>query len=299
MLQKIKIKLVFFVTLLLISATALSNQSFAQYIFEEDFESASGDGETIIGDDLPEWTHFTILGSVEWYSNSNDEATFAEMTSAGSGGNNITWLITPGIELEGEGDETFSFDISVGNFDGSAMIVLYATDYDGENPENANWAEYINVIELPDGPEEGFSDFENFTKPAPAISGEIHFAFDYAGNDNNGPRSVYRIDNVKVEGTATSRDPDEDLPGDFNLAQNYPNPFNPTTQISYELPEAADVHLEVFNTMGQRVAVLVNEQQQAGRHNISFDASGLAGGVYIYRMIANGNVFTEKMTLIK
>ncbi|MCH8568538.1 MAG: T9SS type A sorting domain-containing protein [Balneolales bacterium] len=99
--------------------------------------------------------------------------------------------------------------------------------------------------------------------------------------------------------TATTSVPLDGLPGTFALSQNYPNPFNPTTQISYDLPETADVRLEVFNIQGQRVAVLVSETQNAGTHNLSFNASRLASGVYIYRLQAGSHTFTKKMTLIK
>ena len=89
------------------------------------------------------------------------------------------------------------------------------------------------------------------------------------------------------------------LPVSFELNQNYPNPFNPTTQIDFALPEASDVRLEIFNVIGQRVSVLVNEQRTAGYHNVMFDASSLASGVYFYRIQAGSFVKTQKMMLVK
>ncbi len=89
------------------------------------------------------------------------------------------------------------------------------------------------------------------------------------------------------------------LPERYQLEQNYPNPFNPVTVIRYELPESAQVRLDVYSITGQRVATLVNEQQSAGAHQASFDASSLASGVYIYRLQAGNYVSSRQMTLIK
>ena len=90
-----------------------------------------------------------------------------------------------------------------------------------------------------------------------------------------------------------------ELPDRISLSQNYPNPFNPATQIRYELPQAGQVSLEVFDMAGRRVAELVNGQVNAGVHTVSFDGSGLSSGVYMYRLQAGGQVFTRKLTLIK
>jgi len=98
---------------------------------------------------------------------------------------------------------------------------------------------------------------------------------------------------------ATSAPISQELPSGIRLNQNYPNPFNPTTQITYELPQAADVRLDVFNVMGQRVATLVNASQNAGAHTVTFDAANLSSGVYVYRLQAGATVLTRKMTLVK
>lgn len=89
------------------------------------------------------------------------------------------------------------------------------------------------------------------------------------------------------------------LPERFGLSQNYPNPFNPTTTIKFQLAEESMVRLEVYDILGRRVAVLVNDQMQAGYHQTMFDANRLASGVYFYRMVAGSQVFTQKMMLIK
>jgi len=88
-------------------------------------------------------------------------------------------------------------------------------------------------------------------------------------------------------------------PDVFSLSQNYPNPFNPTTVIAYQVPVAGMVHLAVYDILGRRVAVLVNERKAPGRYIVPFDASGLASGVYFYRLTAGYFVRTMKMMALK
>jgi hypothetical protein len=89
------------------------------------------------------------------------------------------------------------------------------------------------------------------------------------------------------------------LPIAVSLEQNYPNPFNPSTTIRYGLPKRSNVTLTVFNTLGQVVATLVNETQNAGHHDVKFEASGLASGVYFYRLQAGEYVATKKLLILK
>jgi Tol biopolymer transport system component len=94
-----------------------------------------------------------------------------------------------------------------------------------------------------------------------------------------------------------------DIPREFALQQNYPNPFNPSTVIRYALPKEADVTLTVYNTLGQRVALLVNQHQEAGYYEVVFDNPGLASGVYFYRLHAARSkesfVETKKLLLLR
>jgi hypothetical protein len=89
------------------------------------------------------------------------------------------------------------------------------------------------------------------------------------------------------------------LPQGFALYQNYPNPFNPATTIAFDLAKSANVKLEVFDILGQRVAVLVNESLNAGRHEMLFDGSGLSSGLYFYQLTADNLRMTGKMALLK
>jgi beta-glucanase (GH16 family) len=90
-----------------------------------------------------------------------------------------------------------------------------------------------------------------------------------------------------------------ETPKKVELLQNYPNPFNPSTQIEYTLSQTMQVRLDVYNMMGQRMASLVDEIQHAGRHNISFEASHLASGVYLYRIQAGYFSDVRKMVMMK
>ena len=89
------------------------------------------------------------------------------------------------------------------------------------------------------------------------------------------------------------------VPGRFTLGQNYPNPFNPSTTIRYALPARAHVTLSVFNTLGQGVANLVNGNEEAGYHDVRFDASGLASGAYFYRLQARDFVQSKKLIVLR
>ena len=89
------------------------------------------------------------------------------------------------------------------------------------------------------------------------------------------------------------------VPDSYMLNQNYPNPFNPSTTIRYGLPQRSTVSLTVFNALGQRVRQLVNEEQEAGYHEVKFDGTGLASGVYFYRLRAGGFVETKKFLFLQ
>jgi hypothetical protein len=89
------------------------------------------------------------------------------------------------------------------------------------------------------------------------------------------------------------------LPTSFGLDQNYPNPFNPTTTISFTLPRAADVKLEVFNVLGQKVVNVLERPMSAGTHQVELDAGNLPSGIYFYRLSHPGGTETKKMVLLK
>jgi hypothetical protein len=124
----------------------------------------------------------------------------------------------------------------------------------------------------------------------------------YHVSGDDGPRAELRLDDVQVysEQFTSIADQPEEQPQRWKLHQNYPNPFNPATSIRFELPEQADVRLEVFNVAGQRVALLTDGPRTAGRHTIRFNASSLSSGLYFYRLSSpNGITLSRKMMLVK
>ena len=89
------------------------------------------------------------------------------------------------------------------------------------------------------------------------------------------------------------------VPTTFALDQNYPNPFNPTTDISFSLPKASEVTLDIYNTLGQRVETLVSDHLEAGQHTVTWDASRVSSGIYFYRLTTGAFAETKKMVLLK
>jgi hypothetical protein len=92
---------------------------------------------------------------------------------------------------------------------------------------------------------------------------------------------------------------DEILVNNFNLEQNYPNPFNPSTTINYTLAERSPVTLKIYDVLGNEVASLVNTTEEAGKHDVKFNASMLSSGLYIYTLNAGSFTSSRKMMLLK
>jgi hypothetical protein len=90
-----------------------------------------------------------------------------------------------------------------------------------------------------------------------------------------------------------------EIPKDYSLSQNYPNPFNPVTTIEFSVSSQSFIELRVYNTLGEEVAALVNQQLAPGVYRISFNAAALPSGVYFYRMNARDFSKTKKMILVK
>lgn len=93
--------------------------------------------------------------------------------------------------------------------------------------------------------------------------------------------------------------PEGEIPQDFQLSQNYPNPFNPTTKIKFSLPQSAHVKLVIYDVLGKEITKLVEGDMSAGSHEVQFNASNMASGVYIYKIDAGDFSSIKKMLLMK
>ncbi len=112
--------------------------------------------------------------------------------------------------------------------------------------------------------------------------------------------STIYVDDIQVNGSVTGvQGGNSGVPAAFELMQNYPNPFNPTTTIVFNVQGPGFVSLKVYDVLGREVATLVNRQESAGGHTVTFDASKLPSGVYFYRLNAGNYTATKKMVLAK
>jgi parallel beta-helix repeat protein len=140
----------------------------------------------------------------------------------------------------------------------------------------------------------------------------MHLRFNQNGDDQIELRDI-QISNLVINEVDVTESAEQDLsdqtqkllPDSFTLNQNYPNPFNPTTNITYQIPAEGQVSVRVFNSIGQEVAVLVNNQvQTAGTYQLEWNALNVSSGIYFYRIEVSGpdgRQFTDvkRMTLIK
>ncbi|MEL6821990.1 MAG: two-component regulator propeller domain-containing protein, partial [Calditrichota bacterium] len=115
----------------------------------------------------------------------------------------------------------------------------------------------------------------------------------YAGTNGSG---VFRTQSAILTGLEPQ---DASRLQSFELKQNYPNPFNPSTQIEFTLQKSGTVYLDVIDAIGRTVAVLVDDSRSAGQYRVSFNGSGVASGIYVYRMQFDGRSEIRKMLLVK
>jgi len=132
-------------------------------------------------------------------------------------------------------------------------------------------------------------------------AGDHVFKLRVTGNKNPSSSDAWTVpDRVDIlEPAVTGVLQRSSVPVSYSLFQNYPNPFNPSTTISYTLKYNGKVYLSVYDILGREVAVLANELQAAGPHEVKFSTAGLSSGIYFYKLQSGGGVLTRKMMLLK
>ncbi len=191
---------------------------------------------------------------------------------------------------------TFSFD----NGTNGTFNVGYPDAIKSAVADSSNDLKYVNV-----NPNEGFAGISYGDE----YERTVYFGFplETVYDENRKKELFEKAFDFLLDGI-TDVENDSRKNFKFELAQNYPNPFNPTTTISYSLPVTSGVEasrfggtvaLHVFNSLGQKVATLVNKKQAPGEYSVRFDASDLPSGVYFYTLRAGEFVTTKKMILLK
>ena len=183
------------------------------------------------------------------------------------------------------------YDPDTGNFIRTISTTGYAALAGGGNGK-AEW--------LSEDPQQvtiaaGDSASINLLIIAPDESGQ--YTADIILESNDPDSSITRVQ--VVLDIVTSIAEENSLPTVYSLYNNYPNPFNPSTSINYDLPNQSNVKLKIYNILGEDIATLVNQEQNAGRYQVHWDASRLASGIYFYTIQAGDFVQTKKMILMK
>ena len=236
---------------------------------------------------IQQFGYATSTDGVSWTKHGGNPI----MNRGASGSWDDVWMASPRVLMIGS-----SYEMIYSAFDGNNVRIGYATSQDG-----LAWTKYDGNPVLNQGSNGTWDD--KFMFVGSVILDDSTYEMWYGGFDGG----TWRIGYATSNAGPVSVEPFEALIETFSLSQNFPNPFNPVTTIEYELAEAAEVRLVIFNILGQEVARLLDETKRAGVHTITFDASDLSSGIYFYRLKASPTsvwragdfVRTRKMVLLK
>lgn len=224
---------------------------------------------------------------------------------------NVTLIpLNPPITIPAQGG-TFSYTATLTN-DGSSPSTFQAWIM-VHDPDTTWYGPIVGPLSLTLGAGNSLTRIRQQSVPANAPAGAYHyearvgvypdaiwsmsgFIFTKLPNAGNGPQ----INNWAVDGEAFPGEAAiSNRPSAFSVAGAYPNPFNPATEIRYQIADDRQVSLRVYDTAGRLVTTLVDGQQEAGQHSVTFDGSRLASGVYLYTLNAGANQFMGKVVLLK
>jgi hypothetical protein len=225
-----------------------------------------------------------------------------------------TWLESratpiPGIETDFDGDTRNGStpDIGADEFDGIYIVPVELKSFTATTNGKEVILNWSTATELNN------QGFEIERSEDNTIFNKIGFvpgfgtttepkSYSYSDQSANTGTNYYRIKQVDFDGSYKYSDVVEiDFKG-FNsylLELNYPNPFNPTTTIGFGIQNKSNVKITILNAIGEEVAVVMNEEKEAGYHQVEFNAANLPSGVYFYQLKAGNYVDTKKMILLK
>jgi len=129
------------------------------------------------------------------------------------------------------------------------------------------------------------------------INTDLNYNIQIQGVDDIFNYAVPRIIPLEIISTGISKS--KNVPDTYYLSNAFPNPFNPSTKIIFTLPKPEEVKIEIYNTLGQKVEILLNQQMKSGNHEVEFNAKNFSSGVYFYRIEAGKFNDIKKMVLIK
>lgn len=244
-------------------------------------------------DEVPNWSGLSNILSIATTGDQTPPSAIDDLqASTGSEQGQLT------VSWTAPGDDGY-----IGKATG--YLMRYSTEEINDNNWLAPITDSSNFVVNPLTPSESGAA-ENFTieNLAPGVAYYVAIkAVDEKGNTSSLSNVAYGISMFDL-----SLDTDDDilagLPQDYVLNQNYPNPFNPETEIAFSLPENANVSLEIFNSLGQKVNSLTNNQFPAGEHSLSWNGTDdngnqLASGIYFYKLTANEFSQSKKMVMLK
>lgn len=204
------------------------------------------------------------------------------------------WLVTKRIRVWST-SSYLSYWIALGGGSQSYVdsVQIWVSTVDSTPASFTNYIETLSGT----GPygtfNQNFVPFDNF------VGQTVWVAFRYHTNVSVDGYFV-NLDDIEVQNPVIGITPiSTEVPNQFELKQNYPNPFNPITNIEFSIAKTRDVSLVIYNSLGQLVATLVNQELKPGTYKYDFNASGLPSGSYYYRLTAGDFVKTNKMILVK
>lgn len=247
------------------------------------------------------YTNVTVdTWSADW-----DQADVADVQIAGNDTKLYTNLVFAGIEfisqtVNASAMTHFHMDIWTPDATSAGVFRIKLVDFGADGAfGGGDDTEHELTFNASSTPPLVTGEWVRFDIPFTAFTGLVnrgHLAQLIISGD---PNTVY-VDNVYFHNMPTDiKEITTELPSDFSLGQNYPNPFNPSTVINFTLPEASDVTLKVYNMLGQEVKTLINQLMSAGKYEVTFDATGLPSGNYIYTLNTGSSQLVKKMMLMK